>query len=152
MRRARLGRVSARRRGRRRAAIVGENTAIKALAALYDKTPLETLKAWQAFNVADQAAPSCRSACRQPVRVHQDADRRDRAAPALAPRRRLIDGSLGELLGQAYVEHYFPPQSKAMMEELVANLKMAMGDRIQGNSWMSPATKKAALRSSPRWT
>lgn len=31
------------------------------------------------------------------------------------------------------------------METLVANLKLAMGDRIRGNSWMAPATKEAAL-------
>ncbi len=31
------------------------------------------------------------------------------------------------------------------MDELVANLKLAMGDRIRGNSWMSPKTKEAAL-------
>src|SRR6185369_1011617 len=39
----------------------------------------------------------------------------------------------------------FPAQSKAMMEELVANLKKAAAQRIQGNSWMGDATKKAAL-------
>ena len=37
--------------------IVGDNTAVKALAAMYDKTPLETLKTWQRFKVADQAGP-----------------------------------------------------------------------------------------------
>ena len=36
--------------------IVGDNTAVKAIAALYDKTPLETLKAWERFKVADQAS------------------------------------------------------------------------------------------------
>src|SRR3546814_6019979 len=31
------------------------------------------------------------------------------------------------------------------MEELVANLKLAMADRIRTNSWMAPSTKEAAL-------
>ena len=35
--------------------IVGDNTAVKAIAALYEKTPLETLKTWQRFKIADQA-------------------------------------------------------------------------------------------------
>jgi len=44
-----------------------------------------------------------------------------------------------------YVDRYFLPQSKAMMEQLVGNLKLAAADRITSNSWMSQATKKAAL-------
>src|SRR3546814_1787436 len=57
----------------------------------------------------------------------------------------LVDGSLGELVGREYAAKYFPPSAKAKMEALVANLKLAMGDRIRGNSWMAPATKEAAL-------
>jgi predicted metalloendopeptidase len=58
---------------------------------------------------------------------------------------RLVDGSLGELVGQDYVARYFPPASKAKMVELVGNLKAAMADRIRNNSWMSAATKTAAV-------
>ena len=36
--------------------IVGDNTAVKAIAALYAATPLDTLKTWQRFKVADQAS------------------------------------------------------------------------------------------------
>jgi putative endopeptidase len=57
----------------------------------------------------------------------------------------LVDGSLGELVGKTYVDNYFPASSKAQMEELVANLKAAMADRIKGNSWMAAPTKTAAL-------
>src|SRR4029079_15277326 len=53
--------------------------------------------------------------------------------------------SLGELLGRAYVDAYFPPSSKAMMTELVANLKAAVGPRIERSEVMSADTKKAAL-------
>src|SRR3546814_13458694 len=37
--------------------IVNENSAIRDLAALYARTPLDTLKLWQDFHVADNAAP-----------------------------------------------------------------------------------------------
>ena len=40
---------------------------------------------------------------------------------------------------------YFPPASKAKMVELVGNLKAAMAERIKANSWMSAATKTAAV-------
>ena len=56
-----------------------------------------------------------------------------------------VDNRLGELLGQTYVDRYFPAQSKSMMTELVANLKKAAAERIKTNSWMGDATKKAAL-------
>ena len=57
----------------------------------------------------------------------------------------LVDGSIGELVGQDYVARYFPPSSKAKMVELIANLKTAMAARIETNNWMSAATKKAAV-------
>jgi len=56
-----------------------------------------------------------------------------------------VNGSLGELLGQLYVEKYFPPQAKERIYNLVLNLKDAFYDRIQALSWMSDATKKSAL-------
>ena len=55
------------------------------------------------------------------------------------------DRLLGEALGKKYVERYFPPEAKARMQELVKNLRTAMGETIQGLSWMSPETRKRAL-------
>ncbi len=56
-----------------------------------------------------------------------------------------VDGCLGEALGQMYVKTYFPVEAKARMEQLVRNLQWALGERIKGSSWMTDATKKAAL-------
>jgi len=126
--------------------IVGDNTAVKALAALYDKTPLETLKTWQRFKVADQASPYL---SKRFVDSNFEFNKALTGAKELRPRWRRgiaqVDGRLGELLGQTYVDRYFPASSKAQMEELVGNLKKAAAVRIQGNSWMTDATKKAAL-------
>jgi putative endopeptidase len=126
--------------------VVGDKTAVKALAALYDKTPLETLKTWQRFKVADQASSylskrfdeSKFAFTRTLSGVEQQRPRWRRGIDQ-------VDGRLGEVLGQTYVDRYFSPQSKAMMEELVANLKKAAARRIEGNSWMEPATKQAAI-------
>jgi putative endopeptidase len=126
--------------------IVGDNTAVKALAAVYDKTPLETLKTWQRFKIADQAGNYL---SKRFVDSKFAFTRTLSGAKELRPRWRRgigeIDGRLGEVLGQTYVDRYFSPQSKAMMEELVANLKKAAAKRIDGNSWMAAATKQAAL-------
>ena len=57
----------------------------------------------------------------------------------------LVDGSLGELLGQLYVAKYFPPAAKQYMVNLVNNLKTTLGERIKNLTWMSEATKARAL-------
>ncbi|MEP6914767.1 MAG: M13 family metallopeptidase [Acidobacteriota bacterium] len=55
------------------------------------------------------------------------------------------DALLGEALGRKYVERFFPPEAKARMQDLVANLRAAMGETIQGLDWMSAETKRRAL-------
>ncbi len=58
----------------------------------------------------------------------------------------MVDGSLGELLGQLYVEKYFTPAAKQYMVNLINNLKTTLGDRIKRLDWMSDATKAHALQ------
>lgn len=61
--------------------------------------------------------------------------------------KRMIDqtsNSLGEAVGQLYVQKFFPPEAKTRMVELVNNLRVSLGERIQGLTWMSDATKKEA--------
>ena len=55
------------------------------------------------------------------------------------------DGCLGEAIGQIYVEKHFPAAAKERMEALVANLKVALGERIKALDWMSEETKEKAL-------
>jgi len=57
----------------------------------------------------------------------------------------LTDGTIGELLGQLYVERYFKPEAKARMDAMIVNLRKAFEIRINGLEWMSPETKKKAL-------
>lgn len=52
---------------------------------------------------------------------------------------------LGEAVGQLYVAKYFPAESKAKMQQLVNNLRVALGQHIATLPWMSPATKVNAL-------
>ena len=55
-----------------------------------------------------------------------------------------VEGGLGEAIGQLYVAKYFPPEAKARMEKLIANLQTALGERIDVQEWMSDETKKVA--------
>ena len=54
------------------------------------------------------------------------------------------ESHLGEVLGKSYVERYFPPENKAAMDELVANLRVAMAQSIDELEWMSEPTKAEA--------
>jgi putative endopeptidase len=127
--------------------IVGQDTAVPKVAKIFADAPLETLKAWEAYHTANSAAPYLsnrfvdsqfeliRALSGQP----QNLTRWERGIA-------LVDGSLGEALGQEYVARYFPASSKKMMEAMVANLQAAMRERIQNAAWMSPETRAAALR------
>lgn len=55
-----------------------------------------------------------------------------------------VNGMLGEVVGQMYVEKYFPAAAKERMVNLVKNLQIALGERIQAQEWMSDSTKAVA--------
>jgi len=56
-----------------------------------------------------------------------------------------VDDYLGEALGQAYVEKYFPPEAKQKALTIVNEIRTAMEQDINSLDWMSPATKQQAL-------
>jgi predicted metalloendopeptidase len=70
--------------------------------------------------------------------------------PQLAARQKravnATNAALGYAVGKLYAAKYFPPESKAAVEKMVAELIAAFRTRIQGLDWMAPATKAEALR------
>lgn len=57
----------------------------------------------------------------------------------------IVNGTLGEAVGQMYVKQYFPEENKARMLALVKNLQKSLGERISNVTWMSDETKQKAL-------
>ncbi len=57
----------------------------------------------------------------------------------------VVNGSLGEAVGEMYVKKYFPAEAKERMINLVKNLQVALGERIMAQDWMSDSTKVAAI-------
>ena len=55
-----------------------------------------------------------------------------------------VNRTLGMALGQMYVEKYFPAAAKERMVQLVKNLQVALGERIDAQEWMSDETKAKA--------
>ncbi|HEY2328708.1 MAG TPA: M13 family metallopeptidase [Verrucomicrobiae bacterium] len=64
----------------------------------------------------------------------------------------VIDGSIGEALGELYVQKCFPPEARARMVELVANLKAVYRDRIATVPWMTGTTRAKALAKFDKFT
>jgi putative endopeptidase len=128
--------------------LIDAKTAFPKIAALYAETPIETLKAWEAFHIASSSAPylskpfaDARFEFFGRTLTGQELQR-----PRWKRGVSAVNGALGDAVGELYVARYFPPESKAKMEALIANLKTALGHRIENLEWMSPATKKEALR------
>ena len=58
----------------------------------------------------------------------------------------LVNGGLGEAVGQLYVQQHFPPDRRQrQVHELVGDILAALKDKIEHNSWMDAPTRKAAL-------
>jgi putative endopeptidase len=132
--------------GSRKDLIVGELTAIRDISKLVGQTPMGTLKDYLTFHHLNSHAaylPKRFDDARfafyggtlrgQP----KQRERWKRAVDA-------VNGALGEQVAQVYVSRYFPPASKAKMEELVANLRASLGERIDALPWMTADTKKRA--------
>lgn len=128
-------------------AIVAQNTSFPGIAQVFADTDLETLKAWEAFRVTDDIAPllSKRFVDAQfdfrSKFLNGQPEQRERWKRAVA----FAENAVGEGIGRDYVQLYFPPESKAKMDQLVGNLRIALAGRIRNLAWMSPATKKQAL-------
>ncbi len=134
--------------------IVGENTAFPKIAKIFADTPLETIKAWETFRTIDEASPYL---SQRFVDANWGLHARDMSgAQAQQPRWKraigLVNGELGEALGRDYVAQYFPPESKAKMVQLVADLRTALKARIENLTWMSDATKQKALLKLSQYT
>ncbi|MCR6661763.1 MAG: M13 family metallopeptidase [Luteimonas sp.] len=126
--------------------VVRQLSAVPKLAKVYGETDLGTLKAWQAFHAIDGTAPLLSS----PFATAHYEFREKFLSGQPEPRERwkrgvsMVEASMGEAIGRDYVALYFPPDAKAKMDALVANVKVAMGARLDALDWMSDETKAEA--------
>jgi putative endopeptidase len=134
--------------------VLNSDTAVAKLAALYAATPLQTLKAWEAFHVIDGAAPllskrfvDANFAFQGKVLSGQPENR-----PRWKRGVSRVNSMLGEAVGRHYVAEYFPPESKAKADELVGNILAAMKLRIEKLDWMTPDTRAKALDKLSKFT
>jgi putative endopeptidase len=119
---------------------------LPAMMQLIERTPPATLKAYLAVRLLSNYAPVLPSEIDQANfaffggvlnGIEEQRPRWKRALDA-------VEGQLGEVLGKAYAERYFPVSSKEAMIGLVANLRKALGQSLDENAWMSDVTKVRA--------
>ncbi len=125
---------------------VGQPEVIHEVEKLWAETSLDVLKDYTRWRLIDAAASYLDDEMRAASfnfygRVmsgrQEDRPRWKRAVAA-------TEGALGEAVGQLYVEKYFPAEAKERMVQLVKNLQIALGERIDAQSWMSDSTKAVA--------
>jgi putative endopeptidase len=126
--------------------VVGEPTAIKAAGRIFASTPVSTWQDYLAFHfISDHAQflPKAFDDARfdfysKTLRgVETQRDRWKRGVD-------LVNGALGEGVGQFYVQRRYPPESDRQMGELITNIRTALAEKIANASWMDDATRKAA--------
>jgi putative endopeptidase len=127
--------------------VVRQPSFVTGAAALVGSRPLEQWRAWLAVRLVRGLAPYLSSAF---VEEHFDFSGRTLSGtPQLRERWRrgvsFVEGTLGEAVGQLYVERHFPPRSKERMVELVAHLVEAYRRSISTLDWMGPETREKAL-------
>jgi putative endopeptidase len=127
---------------------LGADTAIRATAALFGRTPVETLRAYALYHYIDNHADLL---SQEWADAHFDFHMRrlngieqqrplDKQALALLAR-----PPVAEQMGRLYAARYFPPESKAAIDKLVAFLRAAFRDRLAQSEWMDEPTRQAAI-------
>ena len=124
---------------------VGQPEPIHEVEKILADTPLDDLKTYAEAKViagatgqlSDEFRKTAFALSQVLTGVKQDRPRWKRAV-------NLVSGTLGEAIGNLYVDKYFPASSKQRMLELVHNLQTALAQRINEASWMSAATKAQA--------
>jgi len=126
--------------------LVGAPKFFTDLNALLVATPVSDWKTYLQWNVLKTSAPYLSSAFVDAnFAFTQVLSGQKVQTPRWQRMSQLTDGTLGELLGQLYVEKHFKPEAKVRMEQMVANLIKAYEIRIKNLDWMSAETKVKAL-------
>jgi putative endopeptidase len=117
------------------------------LSFMLKEIPIEQWRAYLAFHTADDAAPYLSDAFADQHFAFYNKTLRGQQEQQPRWQRVLdtISDSMGEAVGQLYVEKTFPPEAKAKALDLVGNLQAALKDRLQTLDWMGEETREQAL-------
>ena len=147
--------------------VVAEKSAFPKIVEVYAKAPIDTIRAWEVFHLADNAAPYLSKPFTDAYfELHAKTLSGQKEQQARWKRgittvsggdfgvgdRFGTFGTMGFGVGQLYTAQYFPADAKAKIQDLVANLKNAYRARIEKLDWMGAETKKEALKKLDTYT
>ncbi|MCM3894507.1 M13 family metallopeptidase [Gordonia sputi] len=127
--------------------VVGQPSFIDDVTTLFAESPLEHWKTWLTWRLLHSAASYLSSDFVDENfafygRTLTGAETiRDRWKRGVG----FVEGAMGFAVGKLYVEEHFPPEAKARMDELIANLVAAYRQNISDLPWMTPSTRERAL-------
>ncbi|NLG91807.1 M13 family metallopeptidase [Acetobacter sp. AC2005] len=131
----------------KRVLVVGEPSAITEEARVVADTDMDTLRAWLAAHLVENATSYLPDRFEQARFALTKSLTGQPSLPARWKRGvQATSSAMGMALGKVYVQRYFPPENRTTMQKLTTDLKDAFRVRLRNNTWMSPATKQAALR------
>ncbi len=135
-------------------AIVGQPEFLARVDELVAHRPLDEWKTYLTWQLLHAAAPFLHDAVEREdfAFFHRRLLGQQRPEPRWKRAARVIDAQVGEALGQLYVERCFPPEAKARMDRLVADLREVFRDRLQALDWMSAETRERAVAKFDRFT
>jgi putative endopeptidase len=127
--------------------VIAEKSAVAGEARLFASVPLETWKDWTAFHFISGNAQYLPKAFDEAKFNFYSKTLRDVPQQRARWKRGvdMVNGALGEGVGQIYVQRHYPPESDRQMHELIDNILAALKEKIEGNSWMDAPTKAKAL-------
>lgn len=113
--------------------------------ALFTAVPMDTWKAYLEWHIINSATPYLSNAfVKRAFEFNKVITGQKEITPRWISMAGLLDGSLGELVGQLYVEKYFNEAAKQRMMALVTNVEETFADRINRLTWMGDSTKQQA--------
>jgi putative endopeptidase len=126
--------------------VVTNPSFFKTVDVLLTAVPVEDWKTYMKWHVLNRASSYLSSAfVKEDFAFTQVLTGQKEQTPRWQSVSGLIDGTLGDLVGQLYVSRYFKPAAKQRMLDLVNNLQQTFASRIKQLDWMSDATKTQAL-------
>jgi len=126
---------------------VGQPDYVKEIGKLLEDTDLDYIKAYLAWHVINHAADylSDKFVDEKFAFYGKILSGKEELQPRWKRVVNTVDDALGEAVGQMYVNKYFPKEAKEKMLKLVDNLKYALAERINTNTWMTDETKAKAI-------
>lgn len=127
---------------------------MKSMDSFLKNTPIDDIKTLMAWRTIDNAAGYLTTEIEKANWEFYGKELNGSKKMRTAEERALgtVNGSVGEAIGQLYVDSKFPPEAKEKAEKMIANVIKAFQNRIKKLDWMTDETKTKAIEKLDKFT